>query len=120
MSVTRQRILSHPVVFKGAHRSTYRRQHNSLNCIYSLSRISVERMKGRQQKLMAHDVFMCLEGNSRESLRKEMMDSSSAQQGFDILQGIQETVSRLMDRWTGITRQTHLLLPHPDCLASTP
>lgn len=33
---------------------------------------------------------MCLcvfDGNSRESLRKEMMDSSSARRGFDILQG---------------------------------
>lgn len=34
---------------------------------------------------MAHDVFMSFDGNSRESLRKKMMDSSSAQRGFDIL-----------------------------------
>ena len=39
---------------------------------------------------MAHDVFMCFDGNWRESLRKMMMDSSSAQRGFDILQGMLE------------------------------
>lgn len=40
--------------------------------------------------MMAHDVFMCCDGNSRESLKKKkkkMMDSSSAQRGFGILQG---------------------------------
>lgn len=44
-----------------------------------------------------------------------MTDSSSAQRGFYILWwwwwgGALEIVSRLMDRWNGITRQTHLLL----------
>lgn len=37
------------------------------------------------RKIMAHDVFMCFDENSRESLKKKMMDSSSAQRGFDIL-----------------------------------
>lgn len=48
-----------------------------------------------------------------------MMDSSSAQRGFDILQGTLEIVSRLMDRWSGITYHTTLFHP-PHYLASTP
>lgn len=37
---------------------------------------------------MAHDMFMCFDGNLEGGgggLRKRMMDSSSAQPGFDIL-----------------------------------
>lgn len=51
----------------------------------SLTALHWQRGREGDRKIMAHDVFMCFDRNSRESLGKKMMDSSSAQWGFDIL-----------------------------------
>lgn len=107
----REKILSHPLVFK--HRASL--LHTALNTTYSaaFTRCHGPPLTEREGRPIENNGTWCVHVFLMETrgkvLERGWWTHLLLSEALTFYRGTLEIVSRLMDRWSGITSQTHLL-----------